>query len=221
MGSAIGEILGNAVGVAVSPVPIIAVILMLLSRRAVANSLAFLAGWVVGLLGVGLIVVLLDVAASDDDGSTAAGWVKVVIGVLFLALGVRQWTHRPRGDEEPAMPGWMASIGDFTAARSFGLAVILAAVNPKNLGLTIAAGATIGAAGLDGGQELVVLGVYVAVASVTVAAPVVLNLVLGERARAPLDATRSWLTTYDHVVMTVLFVVLGAKVLGDGIAVLA
>lgn len=119
------------------------------------------------------------------------------------------------------MPGWMASVGDVTAARSFGLAVVLAAVNPKNLGLTIAAGASIGAAGLDRGEELLVLGVYVAVASVTVATPVVLNLVLGDRARGPLDAIRSWLTAYDHVVMTVLFVVLGAKVLGDGIAVLA
>jgi hypothetical protein len=221
MGSAIGEILGNAVGVAISPVPIVAVILMLLGRRAVANSLAFLAGWVVGLLGVGLIVVLLEVAGSDDGGSSVTGWVKVAIGLLFVALGVRQWTHRPRGDEEPSMPGWMASVGDVTAARSFGLAVVLAAVNPKNLGLTIAAGASIGAAGLDRGEELLVLGVYVAVASVTVATPVVLNLVLGDRARGPLDAIRSWLTAYDHVVMTVLFVVLGAKVLGDGIAVLA
>jgi len=44
MGAAVGGILGGAVGVAISPVPIIAVILMLFSRSAVRNSLAFVAG---------------------------------------------------------------------------------------------------------------------------------------------------------------------------------
>lgn len=48
MGSAIGEILGNALGVAISPVPVRAVILERVSRRAVSSSLGFLTGWVVG-----------------------------------------------------------------------------------------------------------------------------------------------------------------------------
>ena len=38
-----------AVGVAISPVPIIAVILMLISARAKANGSAFVGGWVVGI----------------------------------------------------------------------------------------------------------------------------------------------------------------------------
>ena len=65
MGEAIGAILAPAVGVAISPVPIIAVILMLFSKRLTANSLSFLFGWVLGLLGAGLIVLALGVTASD------------------------------------------------------------------------------------------------------------------------------------------------------------
>ena len=45
MGAAIGDILGAAVGVAISPVPIIAVILMLFTAKATANSISFLIGW--------------------------------------------------------------------------------------------------------------------------------------------------------------------------------
>jgi len=41
MGQTIGDILPLAVGVAISPIPIIAVILMLFSGRARANSFAF------------------------------------------------------------------------------------------------------------------------------------------------------------------------------------
>ena len=113
MGAAIGQILGSAVGVAISPVPIIAVILMLFSKKATVNSLSFLFGWVFGLLGVGLIVLALGLTASDGGPSTTSGWIKVVIGVLFLGLGVKQWKSRPKKGEHAATPGWMSAIDDF------------------------------------------------------------------------------------------------------------
>ena len=53
MGSVIGQILGFAVGVAISPVPVIAVILMLFSKSAATNSVSFAAGWILGLCVVG------------------------------------------------------------------------------------------------------------------------------------------------------------------------
>jgi len=49
MGQAISEVLTFAVGVAISPMPIIAVILMLFSQRAKVNGPAFLLGWVLAL----------------------------------------------------------------------------------------------------------------------------------------------------------------------------
>ncbi len=52
MGQAIGAILGQAVGVAISPVPIIAVILMLFSKGSKANSISFLVGWIVAVFSV-------------------------------------------------------------------------------------------------------------------------------------------------------------------------
>ena len=48
MGGVIGDLLPTALGVAISPVPIIAVILMLLAPRAKAASVGFLLGWVSG-----------------------------------------------------------------------------------------------------------------------------------------------------------------------------
>jgi hypothetical protein len=44
MGEAIGQVLSFAVGVAISPVPIIAVVLMLATRRGRVNGPAFLTG---------------------------------------------------------------------------------------------------------------------------------------------------------------------------------
>jgi len=221
MGSAIGAILGQAVGVAISPVPIIAVILMLFSKAAKVNSISFLVGWIIGLLGAGMIVLALGISSSDGAPSTASGWIKIAIGALFLVLGVKQWKGRPKKGEQATTPGWMSSIEDFTAAKAFGVGVFLSAVNPKNLGLTIAAAATIGGAGLSTGDEIIVMVVFVLIASVTVAAPVLLYLILGSKAEHTLTEMKEWLTDNNATVMSVLFVVLGAKVLGAGISTVA
>ena len=57
MGQAIGDSITLAIGVAISPIPIIAIILMLLSKKAGANSLAFALGWVVGVAGLLTVVI--------------------------------------------------------------------------------------------------------------------------------------------------------------------
>lgn len=221
MGEAIGAILGEAIGVAISPVPIIAVILMLFSKSAKANSLSFLVGWLIGLLGAGLIVLALGISSSDGAPSTASGVIKILIGAVFILLGIKQWRSRPKPGEQAKTPGWMSAIDDFTTAKAFGVGLVLSAVNPKNLGLTIAAAASIGSAGLSSGEEIVVLVVFVLIASVGVAAPVVMNLILGSKAEHTLNEMKEWLVANNATVMAVLFVVLGAKVLGGGISILA
>ena len=59
MGAVIGEILPLAVGIAISPIPIIAVILMLLSPRAKGASVGFMIGWVVGIIVAVVVFTLL------------------------------------------------------------------------------------------------------------------------------------------------------------------
>jgi hypothetical protein len=218
MVEAIGAVLGEAVGVAISPVPIIAVILMLFSKSARANSLSFLVGWIIGLLGAGLIVLALGISSSDGAPSTASGVVKMLIGALFVVLGVKQWRGRPRPGEQATTPGWMSSIDSFTAVKAFGAGLVLSAVNPKNLGLTMSAAAGIGSGGLSSGDETIVMVVFVVIASLTVATPVILNLLLGSEAEHTLTEMKEWLID-NATVMSVLFLVLGAKVLGNGLSI--
>lgn len=221
MGAAIGQTLSNAVGVAISPIPVIALILMLFSNKAKANSLSFVVGWVGGLVAAGAIVLAIGFEQSADGSNDSNGYLKIAIGALFLVLAVRNWRMRPKDGEEPEMPAWMASIDDFSPVKAFGMAFLLAAVNPKNLGLTVAASSSISAAGLESGEEYIVLGVFVLLASVSVIVPVVFYLAMGPKAEAPLNSAKQWLITNNHTVMAVLLLVLGAKVLGDGISALS
>jgi hypothetical protein len=57
MGQAVGGLLPAAVGVALSPLPIIAVILMLGTPKAPSNGPGFAAGWMAGLIVVSVIVI--------------------------------------------------------------------------------------------------------------------------------------------------------------------
>ncbi len=220
MGPAIGDILPLAIGVALSPVPIIAIVLMLATPRGRTNGIAFSLGWIAGLAIVAAIVLAAGGGSAADDSGEPSTWnsvVKLGIGVAFLSLALRQWRGRPAPGEDPALPKWMHRIDDFAAGRSLGLGAVLSGVNPKNLGLTLAAALVIAQAGLTTGQEVGVTAIYVALASVTIVGPVVLYLALGERSRAFLHGLRVWMTAHNAAIMTVLFVLIGAKLVGDGI----
>ena len=63
-GQAIGQVLSFGVGVALSPLPIIAVVLMLATPKGRANGPAFLTGWVLGIAVLGTTVLLIASGAS-------------------------------------------------------------------------------------------------------------------------------------------------------------
>lgn len=220
MENAIGEVLSEAVGVAISPVPIIAVILILFSKKARGNGLAFLAGWVLALCIICTVVMLIggasDIGTSSGPSKGAAVF-RIVLGVLLLFAAFRQWRKRPREGEEPAMPKWMAGIEDFTAVRSFVIAVALSGLNPKNLILTIAAAMAVSQANLSTAESLVPLAVFVVIASSTVGLAVLVYLLGGEKAERVLTSWKAWLTHNNATVMAVLFLVFGAVVIGKGI----
>jgi threonine/homoserine/homoserine lactone efflux protein len=218
---AIGQSLPFAVGVGLSPIPIIAVVLMLATPRARVNGPAFLIGWVAGLAIVGGVVLLVagGLDASGDDGP--ATWVsvlKLVLGALLVLLGIKQWRGRPRGDEEAALPKWMTTIDHFGPGKALGFGALLSGANPKNLLLTIGAAAAIGQTGIEAGQETIALAVFIAVGSIGVGGPIVIYFALGERSQKLLDGLKSWMAANNAVIMAVLILVIGAKLLGDGLS---
>jgi len=220
MGGAIGEILPLAIGVAVSPVPIIAVILMLFSKRAVINSAFFLVGWVLALAIVGAVVLLIadpQESSGGDEPSTAGSIIRLVLGILLLLLAIKQWRSRPKEGESPKMPKWMDAIDSFTPAKSFGIAALLAGVNPKNLGLTLGAAMAIAQVNLSGIESAISMAIFVAIASISVALPVILSMVMGEKASTTLGDWKQWLIHNNATVMFVLLLVIGTVLVGQGI----
>lgn len=218
MNEAIGQVLALGVAVAVSPLPIVAVVLLLATPRARGNGPAFLLGWLVGLGLVGTAVLLLSSAAAASDDGAPATWVsvlKLALGALLLGLAARQWRGRDTGG---GTPKWMAAVDTFTPGKAFGVAVLLAAANPKNLLLTVGAAASIAQTGIDASAQAIALAVFVVIAALGVIVPVAIYFALGERSRTLLDQLRAWLVANSAAIMAVLLLVIGAKLVGDGLS---
>ena len=194
MAQGISEVLTYAVGVSISFLSIVAVILMLFSPRARVNGLAFLVGWVVALCVVSIVAYLV---FKQADASTSAStvdtisWGRVGAGALLLVLAARDWLNGSAREAEPEMPTWMASVDAVSPGRAFGHGALMVGLSPKNLILTVAVSAALAELGLSRSKAAVSLIVFVIVASVTIAAPVVYYFVGGERAKAQLDLLRT------------------------------
>jgi threonine/homoserine/homoserine lactone efflux protein len=119
-------------------------------------------GWVIGLS----LVLIAASGADASEGGEPATWVdalKLVLGCLLALVAVKQWRGRPHEDEEAALPKWMQAIDTFRPGKALGMGVLLSAVNPKNLLLTVAAASAIAQTGIDTGRQAVALAVFIVI----------------------------------------------------------
>lgn len=221
MGEAIGSSLPMAVAIAVSPLAVVASVLMLTSRRAAANGLAFLVGWLAALAAIGIIV--LAVAGSTGvhlpgKQATWASWLDIALGVLLLWEGGREFQHRPRGDEQPKMPKWMARLEHTTPPAAASAGALLGGVNPKNLLLAIAGAAAIAQTGIAAGQQAAAYIVFAVVGTAGVAIPPIIYVATGARAQRLLAGLKGWMSHNNAVILSVLCLLVAAKLIGDAIA---
>jgi len=221
--TAVGQALPQAVGIAVSPIPVVLLILVLVSAQARRSGLAFAGGWTLGVLAItALAFALSDGAdvAGDSGAADGGNLLQVALGLLFAALAVRQWRSRPRPGVEATPPKIFSAMDAMPAGKVIGLAFAAAAANPKNQPHAISGGLTIAQTGASAGQGVVAVVIFSLVAACTVLIPVGAVLLLGDRTREPLDDLKTWLLANNATIMIVLFTLLAAKMLGSGLAII-
>ena len=219
---AIANSLPMCVGVGLSPLPIAAVLMMLLSKRAAETALAFLAGWILGIIGVGAVILTVPgIETARGEPTLLSGVLRIVIGVLLLLVAIRQWRTRSATDSAPETPSLLARIDGFRFPQALLTGLLLTVVNPKNLLLTVAGAAAIDAALTDTATMVASLLVFAGIASLTVAMPVLIYFVERERADALFREWKEWLIRNNTTVVLVLLVVFGTILIARGLRVLA
>ena len=216
---AIGAGLPAAMAIALSPFPVIGIVLILAGSRGRVNGPLFAAGWIVGLSVVTALVVVVFDDANDPDStsSTIADLGRVLAGGALVAVGVRKWWTRPQGGDDHDAPRWMASLDSATPAKALVLGLALSCANPKILVLAAAAATSMVETGLYGTDLAVAAVVFVLLGSLTVIGSVVLSLVGGTRGAAILDNVRTFATDNSTAITVVIMLILGVNILGDGL----
>ncbi|GAA1543020.1 threonine/homoserine/homoserine lactone efflux protein [Microbacterium ginsengiterrae] len=218
----LADLLTIGVAVAISPLAIVAVILMATSGKGRTNGTAFVLGcYVFAVAFVGVLVLIGRASGADDPDSGPHLFidvVEIVLGLILLALAVVQW--RKRSSTET--PKWMSSLDDLSLAKAFLVGVLISGpLSPKDLPLLVAAGGRISQAALPTGEIVAVILIFGLLGVFAVAIPWVLSVLSPSQVEKKLAGPRTWLVANHAVIMTVLFVILGVKLMGSGIADLA
>ncbi|MFD5425471.1 GAP family protein [Streptomyces sp. NPDC127084] len=210
---AIGEVVVFAMVIALSPFTLIPALFMQFTPRPRATGGAFLAGWVIGIVVPAVAcAALASVVERPAEGPVWVAWARVVLGSLLVLFGLRQWLTR----HGKATPGWMRLLADASPSKAFRLGLLLSLANPKILLLSAATGLAVGSTEPSTTKAVVAFAVFTVCAAGTVALPVVLHILFGERTLAPLSRLRRWLEQHAVGVTAVVIAAIGILVLYEG-----
>ncbi len=214
----IGALLPLMLAVAVSSVPVMVAVTILLAPRSRTPALLFLIGLLVGMFAV--TVLLAFTAQSIPDSAVrrnqdVVGGVEILLGVALIVDAVVQFFRSRRSPARTELPKLLRSVGSIRTVPALGLGLLLN-LRPKAVLLATSAAVILGTSRLSPTETVAVLLVYVAVGGSTVIAPVVLTLANPNRMRRPLKATSEWLVRNSRVVTTIVALIVGALLIWNG-----
>jgi threonine/homoserine/homoserine lactone efflux protein len=222
--TAIAQKLPDAVGIALSAMPIAGLLLMLTSAQAgQAKALAYSLGWMFALSGTVTLTILASQAVTQALGGSAVIWVgslEILLGVIQLYLGFITICRRPKKPSEVKKPKWMEAVDRLSLSSAFLLGALMIVTNGKNLTLSIAAGASFIRARLGYGQLAAAIAVFTLIGSISILGPVLLTLVASRRSASFLVVAREWLIANNVIILTLVFWIVGAIILVSGLRIL-
>ncbi|WP_063065201.1 GAP family protein [Nocardia violaceofusca] len=220
MGIVIGRTLPLAAAIAVSPLPLIVAVLMLVSGQARAKSSGYLLGRICGFAVLVAAVALLIGASTAEHlhphhASTATSIIRLCGGIGLLGVAVWFGYQRTRGVEKPRKL-W-DRVDRVTPVGAFGLGVAFVIIDVSTLVPAVMGGLDIAEARFSAPRALGAGAIFLVIALATCIAPVAAYLVAGDRLDQPLAATKTWLVANDRTVMMVLLFLVGTMLIGRAI----
>lgn len=218
-----------ALGVAISPTPVVLVILMLFGAHGNWNGLGYLMGWMLGLAILGVVLytmVTTGVFILSSNTGFVRPIVRVLLGIGLLWLAYIQWTKPNEPAPDLENPKWLAtadrllarSSGHITPLRAFALAIVMSAISPKNIALMLAAVLAFSSADLNR-QDLVALFVlFVVISSITIGIPVGYALLKGDKASESLNRWKLWILSNSGRAAALLLAVVAFVILVNGLS---
>lgn len=208
------EALPIALGTILATLPLAGISLLLASRTRRRAHLFFLGGWMTGAFVVGVLAIVLSDVSAPGQGPPREWvvWLRLALGCGLIALAVRKWIKASGADPE-ATPGWMHTFETASTSRLFGLGLVIVALNPKNAMLFASGALVVAAKAYVPLAQVLAYSGFAIVSSLSVVAPLLLSILMGERAEAPLDRLKGFAARHSTFILATVTAVLGAVVI--------
>jgi hypothetical protein len=205
-----------ALVVSISPLSVIPAVLVLQTPRPRPTGLAFLGGWLLGLIALTAVFIEFSDALSglQNKPPVWASWTRVVLGLALIGFGVYRWLHRAGQSESPK---WMRSFETLKPARAAVFGLVLTVVRVEVLTMCALAGLNIGGGHLGRAGELIAGAVYIAISASTVAIPVLAYVAAGHRLDDAMARLKEWMDRNNAAMLAVVLILIGGLVLYHGV----
>jgi hypothetical protein len=217
------ELIVDALGVAITPIAVIAAVLMLLTDHPMSRGAALLIGWIVGIsivASVPLVIAVPEGLFAHGHESDIDGVVRLALGALLIVVAYEQLLDQSLPGKPDSESALFAKISGMQPKVALGFGAILSAVHPKNLVLALAAGLAIAELRAGVPLQAASVGVFVLFTTLPILLPLAAYVVLGERAVRPLTVTRTWLAANSTSITGVLLAIFGVFLCARGLVAL-
>jgi len=171
MGSALREMLPYTIGLLVSPLPIVAVIVLLGGREGTRKGIIFcVTWWLVSFLLVQALAMFAG-AASRPPGAAPA-WestIKIILGLVLLLWAIRHFVEMRRGPRHSVQG--LESMGELPPDRLAGAAARLLLFDPLRLIMLIAAALELGSHQLAAVEDVVPAAMFALIGTLSMILP--------------------------------------------------
>lgn len=220
LADAIGKMLPAVMAIALTPIQIVAAVVVLGGPQGRAGGFAFLTGWLVA-LGALVTVAILLVDKLGESGRTPTPllhWIQLAAGLLLLVMAIRLWRKRKKNGEEPATPKWLTHLGEARPVQAFVAGASTAAANPKIVALVLSSATSIAYLALSAWQLVAVVILFVLLGSTPLITLVVAHARGGVATASRVRGLKGFMLRHNDVILTVVLAMLGVSLLGNGIS---
>lgn len=202
------------VATTISPLFIIAAVVMMSESEKVRTSWAAAFGWATS-IGVACLAMVLVGGAVHGSGSPHRrhwwlGAIDLGIGLVVAFFALREF-RRSRSTSARALPKWMNRVGTMSVIPAYGLGLFL----PANV-LSYAAGSEIVQQHYHSAEKWIAVALYVAIGSTLEVLPVLYLTIRPKSRELLLGAWHRWLNKHWQQVLVGLFSVVSAFLIFKG-----
>lgn len=222
MWDSLSAMLPYAVGLLVSPLPVAAVIMLLVSDGGSRKATVFELTWLVVSFAIVIgVAAIVGQAPPRDRGTMPAweAWVLSLLGAALLGLAFLvflAWRRQRRMTGDLPVPRWMRALDGLSPAKTAGLAAILIVANPVNVSMLLAAGIELGHLQSRFSAEVLPAALFVTAGSLTMLAPWLVTVISG-RGTGFLPRARGWLLVHNNALTFWMTLAFGLVFLSKGL----